>query len=337
MRSSDSGRRGLRTDVSADSSYGPADSPDGTQQHEISSPAGAPARRGRAGAGGRWWVWTGRAVLWAFILVVVFNGVRVPLAGALRSPETEESGDTAARSGSPDESGYPSMAASAFAVRFARVYLNYDHDSAGRRAARLAKYLPAGAGRQLGWNGKGTSRLRGVEVARVRATDARHGVVTLSVLLDDEWMRLAVPVYATGDAMVVSGRPALMPAPPTAQLPASDRPAPDTEAEAELRRQLPGFFEAYAGGDAESLSRYLASGVTLTGFSSTVRFVSLDGLFVPRAHGAKRRVLATVTWRLDTGKGKAGELQQTYQLTVVKRDGRWYVKQIDAAPKAGFG
>src|SRR5690606_17852363 len=36
-------------------------------------------RRPRAGAGGRWWVWVGRAVLWAFIIVVLFNGLWLPL------------------------------------------------------------------------------------------------------------------------------------------------------------------------------------------------------------------------------------------------------------------
>ncbi len=301
------------------------------ERHEPRSPEGGPLRRARrAGGGGRWWLWVGRAVLWAFILVVLFNGIRAPLVDALQP-------DDAAPSPASRTNGYPASAASAYALRFAHVYLDYGEGDPRKRAERLAKYLPEGADPQLGWNGQGTLRFRTAHVAGVDVRDATHGVVTLAVQVSGQWMRLAVPVYAAGDGMVVSGQPALLPSPPQSPLPQSPQGPTDEKVAAELRRQLPGFFQAYAGGGTESLARYLAPGVSLTGFSGAMRFVSLDEVVVPASNAPIRRVTATVTWRL-LGKGGAagGELQQTYQLTVSKDEGRWYVRSIHGAPGGGF-
>src|SRR3954469_14113213 len=35
-------------------------------------------RGGWGGSGGRWWIYVGRAILWACILVVLVNGIRAP-------------------------------------------------------------------------------------------------------------------------------------------------------------------------------------------------------------------------------------------------------------------
>ena len=44
------------------------------------------ARRHWSGSGGRWWVWVGRLILWAFILVVIVNGIRAPFQRFSSSP-----------------------------------------------------------------------------------------------------------------------------------------------------------------------------------------------------------------------------------------------------------
>src|SRR5690606_38145115 len=105
-------------------------------------PFGAAPRRGggrrpRAGAGGRWWVWVGRAVLWAFIIVVLFNGLWLPLREnffprAAQEPVVDDTVD------------FPETAAASLAVRFAEVYLNADPDRAGERAEALAEFVPEG-------------------------------------------------------------------------------------------------------------------------------------------------------------------------------------------------
>lgn len=283
----------------------------------------------RAGGGGRWWLWLGRAVLWAFILVVVFNGIRAPLARVLEPAETSTSP-------AGTRTSYPTSEASAYALQFANAYLTYTEDDSQQRSRMLAEYLPPGADPQLGWNGEGSLQLESVQVADVAVRSSRHGTVTLSVQAGGEWMRLAVPVYADGDAMVISGQPALLPAPPRAQLPAPEDSAVDEAVAGELRSQLPGFFRAYAGSDTESLARYLAPGVSMTGFAGAVTFQSLDDVTVPAGKGTTRSATAAVTWALPEGGGAGGELQQTYRLTVTKQDGRWYVRDIRGAPSAGF-
>lgn len=300
---------------------------------EPSPREGRARRTRRAGAGGRWWVWAGRALLWAAIVVVVFNGVRAPFVQATRSSHaTSGTGDASSR--------FPTTAASAYALQFASVYLNYDQDRASERASALAAYLPGGTDAQLGWNGSGELHLESAEVAGVDARDANHAVVTLSVRVNGTWMRLAVPVYARGGAMVVAGEPALMPQPPKASLPSAPAQALDGVATQELREQLPGFFQAYAASDGEALTRYLAPGASVGGLSNAVRFTSLDEVVAPRG-GATRRVTATVTWQIPTSaqskdeKALPGELQQTYQLTVTKQDGRWYVEDIRGATLVG--
>lgn len=302
----------------------------GPHRHDGGSPRrGLFAKTRRAGGGGRWWLWVGRAVLWAFILVVLFNGIRAPFISILQPAPTSST--------QQQHEAFPSSSASAYALQFAHVYLTYGKSRPQERAELLASYLPEDADPQLGWNGEGTLTLRAVQAVKVNALDETHGIVTLAVRIGDQWMRLAVPVYADGDAMVISGQPALMPRPPEAHLPPAPEQPTDDEATRQLRRQLPGFFRAFAGSDTESLARYLASGVSMTGFSGAVRFQSLDNVVVPEGDHATRHITATVTWQLRAADdAAAGELQQTYRLTVTKDEGRWYVKAIQGAPSMGF-
>ncbi|MQA85359.1 MAG: conjugal transfer protein [Streptosporangiales bacterium] len=290
---------------------------------------GGPVRRVRRfGAGGRWWVWLGRAVLWALIIVIVVNGGRAAFVSftegtAPAQPQAEPGGR------------FPSTAASAYAQEFAGVYLNYDEAAADTRASRLAAYLPEGADPQLGWNGAGRLRLEEVYVAGVDVRDAKHGMVMLAVRVNGAWMRLAVPVYASGDSMVISGQPALLPVPPKASLPAPPAGTEEIDAPAtsELERQLPGFFQAYAASDNADLTRYLEQGTTVTGLDGAVRFVALQDLVVPPG-GNTRQITATVVWRIATAgttRVPPGELTQTYELAVTKQDGNWYVKDIQGS------
>lgn len=301
----------------------------GYGQESADSHGGLLRRARRGGGGGRWWLWVGRAVLWAFILVVVFNGIRAPLTRVLEPSNTSSPTDTS--------TGYPTSAASAYALQFAHAYLTYAEGDSTKRSELLAEYLPPSADPQLGWNGEGSLQLESAQVADVTARSAQRGTVTLSVQAGGEWMRLAVPVYADGGAMVISGQPALLPSPPRAELPARPEGAVDEEVASELRNQLPGFFQAYAGTDAESLARYLAPGVSMPGFSGTVSFQSLDEVTVPAGKGTTRRITATVTWALpEGGKTAGGTLQGTYELTVTKQGGRWYVEGIQGASNGGF-
>ncbi|MQA96202.1 MAG: conjugal transfer protein [Streptosporangiales bacterium] len=282
-------------------------------------------KRPRAGSGGRWWIWVGRAILWAFILVVIFNGIRAPFerftSGATTTPPTQ---------GGATDNGFPTEAASAYALQFAHVYLNYDQATPGVRATSLAQFLPEGADPQFGWNGSGRQVLQQASVASVSASDAQHGIVRLAVLINGRSMRLDVPIYADGGALGISGRPALLPPPAKAAVPSAGNGQSDEAAENELRPWLTNFFQAYAAG-GQSLSQYLAEGAAVEGLSGSVRFKALREV-TAQPGDTTRQVNATVEWQMPSlgsgGSSSAGGLTQTYQLTVVNDTGKWFVKEV---------
>ncbi|WUH97468.1 conjugal transfer protein [Spirillospora sp. NBC_00431] len=286
---------------------------------------GGRPRGGRwGGSGGRWWVWVGRAVLWALILVILVNGVRAPFE---RFTSEEEPATTTAAGQKPARgTGFPSSAAGAFALQFANVYLNYDQKSAPAREVALRTFLPEGADPQFGWNGAGKMQLQSVQVAGVDARDAHNATVTLLASTADKWLRLAVPIYADQNgSLVVSARPALLPPPTKAKLPQGGVEDRDTALESELQPFLGTFFQEYATGNQAALSRF-SVGTTIAGLANTVRFMQVKEVVVPKGAAGERTVTATVTWQLTEGGG--GELEQTYRLTMVKKGTTWLVRDI---------
>src|SRR6202007_2157463 len=100
-----------------------------------------------------------------------------------------------------------------------------------------------------------------------------------------------------------------------------------------LRGELPGFFRAFASGDQQTLGRFLASGASVTGLGGAVTFGSIAGMEVPTG-GTTRRIGGSVVWKLpgqsdnsSVSAAPAG-LTMTYEMTVVKQNGSWYVQAI---------
>ncbi len=295
-----------------------------------------PGRAHWAGAGGRWLVWAGRAVVWAVLIIVGYRGV---LAIAEGTGTRSGSGSGAATTGTT--TAFPETLAGAFALQFGSVYLNFSPSTASARSQQLSRFLPPGAASQLGWDGAGTERLVSEQVASVSVTGSHTAVVTLLARLGSGRMvELGVPVYSDKGAMSVSGDPALLPAPSRAKLPAGGRGNSDLAAEAALHSQLPAFFEAFASGDRATLARFTAPGTHLTGLAGAVRFGGIDSLYAPPG-GARRDIVVTVTWDLASAASAsrnvataAASLQMTYQMKVVEQHGTWDVQAIGASAQA---
>jgi YD repeat-containing protein len=287
-----------------------------------------PARRRWSGSGGRWWVWVGRLILWAFILVVIVNGIRAPFQRFNSSP-------TAAPTKSSDDakSRYPSGAAAAYATEFTDAYLNFDQKNPSARDTALSYFLPDGQDTRLGWDGNGQLTVQSVQVAGVDVRDANNATVTMLVKANGTWLQLAVPVYSNGGRMVISGQPALLPAPQRATLPSTAPGDQDGTVADELQTTLTGFFTAYGTGD-QSLSQFVDQGSSITGLPSGVlTFSKLGDVTVPKGAADQRVITAQVTWQLPAPDGRTApaQLQESYQLTVVKRDSKWYVRDIRGA------
>lgn len=287
------------------------------------------------GAGGRWLIWAGRAVIWAVLLLIGYRGVLAIVH--------DETGTGAARSAPPTAASrsaataYPVSLAEAYALEFGTAYLNFSPATATKRAEALAQFTASsGTDPQLGWNGAGTQHLQSEEVAGIAVKGAHSAVVTLLATVDGgRMLELGVPVYISHGRISIVGDPALFGPPATAALPSSPA-SPDQATVSALQRQLPAFFQAYASGDPSTLTRFVAPGRHIKGLGGLVTFGGLDTVFAP-AGGATRTVTATVTWQLRAPGGKAGKvagapasLAMTYQLTVDRQGGSWDVRTIGA-------
>ncbi|MBE1534160.1 conjugal transfer protein [Actinomadura algeriensis] len=301
---------------------------DGTAAPDLPvDPWDAPDGRGRgprggrwSGSGGRWWVWAGRAVLWALIIVILVNGIRAPFE---RFTAADEPGTTAAPEPSARRAQFPSSAAGAFALQFANVYLNYNQENAADRETQLRTFLPEGADPQFGWNSTGTLQVQSVQVAGVQARDEHNATVNLVARTGDKWLRLAVPVYADDNGgLVVAARPALLPPPAKAALPQQSPAQRDAALEGELQPILVTFFQAYARSDKTALSRF-AAGSPIGGLAGSVEFGRVAEVVAPQGEAGARTVTASVAWRVA-----GGELEQAYELDMVRKDATWYVKDI---------
>ena len=285
------------------------------------------------GSGGRWLIWVGRAVLWAVILLVGYRGI-VAIAGG----NSANGSPAAPPARAPAPTQFPVSTAEAYAVEFGDVYLTFSPGSATARSKALTSFLPPGSDPQLGWNGAGSQRVESDQVASVSVTSAHTAIVTLLARLGTgRLVELGVPVYAAHGAMSVSGNPALLPAPAAAAPPSASEPSADQSATAALQRQLPAFFQAYAGGDQATLARFAAPGAHLAGLNGAVSFAAITSLYVPPG-GARRQISVTVTWQLASGRGRgarsgsaAAALPMTYEMTIVSQAGSWDVQSIGAA------
>jgi Conjugative transposon protein TcpC len=299
-----------------------------------------------SGAGGRWLVWVLRGVIWAVLIVVGFRGVASIVTSIRHSGNAGGSGAAA--------SEFPTGLAEAFALQFGNVYLNFSPATAAQRAANLTPFIPVGSDPQFGWNGSGSQQLQSEQVASVSVSSAHEATVTLLARVGSGLIELGVPVYYAQGGLVVAAEPALLPAPNRASPPAPSGAASDPAARAALTAQLPGFFRAYASGDQQTLAKFLAPGAAISGLGGAVTFGSVTGMEVP-AGGATRRIAVSVTWQLPappappptrpagrtrlkqsaTSGGSAATastpppgLQMTYEMTVVRQHGTWYVRAI---------
>jgi hypothetical protein len=295
------------------------------------------------GSGGRWLVWTLRVIAWAVLLVIGYRGVLAivtgPSSGNAPAPAVTQS----------PASTFPTTLAEAYALQFGSVYLNFSPATAATRAAALAAMVPASAASELGWNGAGSQTLTSEQVAGISVRGPHTAIVTLLALINDsELVELGVPVYASNGQIVVTGEPALLPAPKTAAPPTVSPGSPDTTATEELQAQLPAFFRAYASGQQSTLSRFLVPGASVTGLDGAVTLNQVTSVTVPSG-GATRQITVVVSWNVPTSNTTApagsrkhpasqvaeANLEMTYTMTVTEQVTQqgptWYVQSIGAS------
>ena len=264
-----------------------------------------------------------RVVLWAAILIVLYRGIT-----AIAFNETPSSAGGNATTGAQ----FPATLAEAYAMQFGHVYFNFSQATAPQRQAQLAEFLPQSVlnaqPQQFGFTGPAATQLQSESVAGIAASSSQSAVVTLLTMINGKLMEFGVPVYAAGGGIVISGLPALLPAPLTVGLPQSKQAPSDPQATSQLQQQLPGFFSAYANGSSADLDGHLASGASITGLGGVVTFGNIVSLHVPTG-GTTRDITVTVNWQLGA---QQGGFSTTYDMSVVDLQGaKWYVEDIRAS------
>jgi hypothetical protein len=270
--------------------------------------------------------------LWVVILVIGYRGI---MAIVLNETPTSTSSASAPAATHSPSSQFPVTLAEAYALQFGQVYLNFNPATANTRQQQLATFVPSSVSQldpQFGWNGAGSAQLQSEEVAGIDVRNSTSAVVTLLATVNDKQMELGVPVYSSGGSFAISGEPAWLPAPSTAQLPSVQAPASDQTAQNQLNAQLKTFFQAYGSGDQATLNRFLAPGVSINSLNGELTFGSIASITVPQG-GATRDITVTVNWQLP-GQGQQGTAQftATYDMTVVdQQSGKWFVEDIRAS------
>jgi len=236
--------------------------------------------------------------------------------------------------------GFPVALAQAYALDFGAVYLNFSPASAGQRAAALAAFLPPGSSAQLGWNGTGTQTLQSDQALGTRVLSAHAAVVTLLAQVNGKLIELGVPIYAADGGIVVSGKPALLPPPARVAIPGAPHAAAvDPAAQASLSRQLPAFFRAFAGSAEVRSPSLVAGAAAIGGLNGVVTFGGISAVNAPASSGTTRHIAVTVLWRTagqvkvrtSTAANVPAEIAMTYAMTVLQRNGSWYVVSIGAS------
>ncbi|GAB3660135.1 hypothetical protein GCM10027589_21630 [Actinocorallia lasiicapitis] len=283
-------------------------------------------KKGWGGGGGRWWIWVGRVLLWTFVLVVIVNGIRAPFERF-----TAPDGPGTTTSSIPADGQFPVSGASAFALQFTQVYLNYDQITAVDRQKALERFVPAGSD-QFGWDGKGQLAAGSAQVASVDVKDVNRALVNVVAKVGTRWIQLSVPVFTRGGGFVVSGRPALLEPPARIEPPDVKGIDHDTDLEAQLQNTLQGFFQAYAASDKVNLPRF-TDNPAIQGLGGGVTFGQLGDIDAPKGSSDERTVTVPVTWIFPQtlARGSEGMVTMVYELTVVKKSGNWNVASIRGA------
>jgi hypothetical protein len=303
---------------------------------------GPPGRRGRpttakasrGGSGGRWMVWPLRIVLWAALLIIIYRGISAIVLNETPSSSNGATGAAGASSTTTGTTQFPVTLAEAYVMQFGQVYLNFSPADAAQRQDQLANFFPQGVLSQaqppFGLNGSATMKLQSENIGGIDVQSGQQAVVTLLTMVNDRIMEFGVPVYAASGGIVISGLPSLLPAPLMVQPPQAQPGQQDQAAAGQLQQQLPQFFQAYANGNPNLLSRYLAQGASIGGLGSQVTFggIATNGLYVPQGGGTTRDITVTVNWLLPQ---QQGGFATTYDMSVVDQGGKWYVAAIRTA------
>jgi hypothetical protein len=221
------------------------------------------------------------------------------------------------------------LAAEGYATLFARAYLTWEAQDPEARERALAPFLGSGvdAGAGLQPPSSGKQRVLWTQVVQEREPQPSLHVYTVATQTDSAGLLYltASVLHPPGGALALVGYPALV-GPPASE-PARTDPGGHSRMveEPELATVVERALRNYLAGSSSELAADLAPGVRVSAPSLTLALQSLQSLVWAPGAGA---VLAVVSAQDPRG----ALYTLTYELDVVRLQGRWEVAAIQMDP-----
>ncbi len=293
-----------------------------------------------------------RIVLWVFIAFLLLRGVGTVIrTNDISKAESMMQEFLKSR-------GYKEKVereAASFAESFAVEYMTYSKKSPDEYYARISKYLPshiaelgmvlstktdvqAMEARCIGLRWTGERQLN-IDV-RVKATykqEAAPSDTTDAVTQPAETLTrqrdlyIRIPIVETEGAYLVEDYPVFLPEPVKPKLKASQYSGEtaDSSTAQDISNMLSSFFKTYYEGKAGETQYYMAdAGAGVLGLDGSFKFEKLDEARVfKNATEGSFTAIAELTVS-DPYSGQ--KLKQRYNISLIRKDGRYYIKTFDA-------
>lgn len=270
---------------------------------------------------------------------VVFFPQSVPSPDQVVSVVNESNGDF----------GFPTGEGTTFVQEFATAYLNVKRDDDVDAETVLEKYVSDSSVdsivASIGGIDNSQKVTKGPFVSsKVEEIDENNANYTISAQLNgSSWIYLLVPVYAEPEdnSFVVSGSPSFVSPPATAKYsPPNETRSTDDELSSKVEPDINNFFKAWASSDSTSLTRLISPEATTPaklGLRNAVELEDVISIDIFEAAGNDEDVregVVQVSWVSTKSKDEEESgisYKQSYNITIEKRDTRWYIQDISGA------
>jgi hypothetical protein len=242
-----------------------------------------------------------------------------------------------------------SETAKAFAESFTKEYLTYSNESVGnsdymkRIKPYIASYLrnilvksvsdlkPCIVKNVYTWKVEKIKNNQGniIVKADVIYEDMVMEEEMVETILTEDIIFLEVPISFSKGKYVVDDYPAISPKPEKAEIKYGMIKLEDTsnEVNEEVSFMLNNFFKTYCMGNAGELSYYVLEGSQIHGYEGRFEYISAEDLRT-YALDKEKSVLAIVSIKVKDQMSNM-EFLQKYHMELIKKDGRWYIKDFD--------
>jgi hypothetical protein len=273
-----------------------------------------------------------RIILWTFICMVILRGI----GSILRPNQTSKVVDQVNSSLTADKSINNSMnEAAAFAESFAIEYFSYKQNAGDDYKKRLVNYMNQSALSSL--SASPSSDVQAISSTALSKRVYKENSFNVDVKVKIKYIAkditkdvfITVPVATKDGKYVVEDVPLIIARPIAAEIKSQQYEGTSVEASISrpIEEMLNNFFKVYCEGNEGEIKYYLSdSSKTLRGLDGNYKFRNLGELNVFGMGDGS--YLTLVSYVLEDNETKQ-EVKQKVNITVVNKEDRYYIKDIN--------